>query len=123
METNKLTELIIKAAYQVQDELGTSFSEKVYENALMIALSDLGVTAQQQSPLKVYFRDQVVGDYFADLVVEDTVIVELKTVKALLPEHQAQVINYLSATRNETGLLINFAKKGLEIKRSFFKRN
>ena len=117
METNKLTELIIKAAYQVQDELGTSFSEKVYENALMIALSDLGVTAQQQSPLKVYFRDQVVGDYFADLVVEDTVIVELKTVKALLPEHQAQVINYLSATRNETGLLINFAKKGLEIKR------
>ncbi len=119
METNTLTETIIKAAYQVHNELSTGYIEKIYENAMMIALRDLGIDAKQQYPLKVHFRDQVVGDYYADIVVLDTVILELKAVKTLLPEHQAQLLNYLKSTHMKTGLLINFAKKGLEIKRMY----
>ena len=119
METNKLTELIIKAAYQVHQELGTGYSEKVYENAMMIALDDFELKAEQQSPLKVHFRGKVVGEYWTDIIVLDTVIIELKAVKSLSPEHQAQLINYLTATRTKTGLLINFGRKGLEIKRAY----
>ncbi|EDY80733.1 hypothetical protein VDG1235_350 [Verrucomicrobiia bacterium DG1235] len=117
MESDQLTQTIIKAAYQVHEELGIGFSEKVYENALLLSLSDLGLQASQQHPLKVYFRGQIIGEFFADIIVLDTVIIELKTVKTLLPEHQAQLINYLTATKLKTGLLINFARKGLEIKR------
>lgn len=119
MNPNPLLDKIIKACYEVHKELGIGFIEKVYENALIIALKDLGLNASQQCPLEVYFRDQVVGDYFADIIVEDEVIIELKAVKSLLPEHQAQLINYLNATRTKSGLLINFAKKGLEIKRAY----
>ena len=121
MEIDKVTDLIIKAAYEVHNELGVGFVEKVFENALTIALKNLGLDAQQQVPLKVYFRNQVVGEYYADIIVKECVILELKAVKALQPEHQAQLINYLSATKLETGLLINFGKKGLEIKRSFYR--
>lgn len=120
METNTIIDLIIKAAYQVHDELGTGFTEKTYENALMIALRDLGLGVRQQFPVKVFFREQVVGDFFADIIVSDTIIIELKTTSSLISEHQAQLINYLAATRKQSGLLINFAKKGLEIKRAFF---
>ncbi len=119
MEINTLTELIIKAAYQVHDELGTGYAEKVYENAMVIALGDLDLKVAQQVPLKVRFRGKIVGDYIADIIVLDTVVVELKTVGALISEHQAQLINYLKATRMNTGLLVNFAKKRLEIKRAF----
>ena len=121
MEASNLTELIIKAAYEVHSDLGTGFIEKVYENALIIALHDLGLKTDQQTPLNVTFWGKLVGEYFADIIVNDSVIIELKTVQSLLPEHQAQVINYLSATRLETALLINFAKKGLEFKRLYFK--
>ena len=119
METNQLTQQIIKAAYQVHNELGIGYVEKVYENALKIALGDLGLEARQQHPLQVHFRGIIVGDYFADLFVENRIILELKAVKQLVTEHQAQLINYLTTTRCEAGLLINFGKKGLEIKRAF----
>ncbi|MCH6256272.1 GxxExxY protein [Puniceicoccaceae bacterium K14] len=119
MKSDPLTQTIIKACYQVHEELGTGFSEKVYENALIIALNDLGFESQQQHPINVYFRNQIVGEYFADIIVSNTIILELKTVSSLLPEHQAQLINYLTATNTQTGLLINFAKKGLEIKRLY----
>ena len=119
MNTDTLVDTSIKACFEVHDELGIGFVEKVYENALTIALRDLGLEAKQQVPFQVYFRDHVVGEYFADVIIVDRLMIELKAVKVLLPEHQAQLINYLNATRLETGLLVNFAKKGLEIKRAF----
>ena len=119
MDSSTLIDKTIKACYEVHNELGIGFVEKVYENALVIALKDLGLEASQQSPLEVYFRNQLVGDYFADVIVAGELIIELKAVKSLLPEHQAQLINYLNATGLQTGLLVNFAKKGLELKRAY----
>lgn len=118
METNILTNKILKSCYEVHNELGIGFSEKVYENSLVIALKDHGLKVESQFPLTVNFRDQIVGEFLADIVVEDSVIVELKAVRCLQPEHQARIINYLKATEMNTGLLVNFAVKGLEIKRA-----
>jgi len=92
MKHEKLTREILGACFEVINELGAGFVESVYENALIIALREKGLHAEKQQPLKVEFRGQVVGEFFADVLVEDEVIVELKAVKALLPEHQAQVI-------------------------------
>ena len=117
MKHPEQTGKIIEACFEVHNELGIGFLEKVYEGALVIALRDKGLAANQQVPLKVRFRNHVVGDYFADIIVADDVLVELKAVKALAPEHQAQTINYLKATGIPTGLLINFGKPGLEIRR------
>jgi GxxExxY protein len=113
----ELTEKIIAACFDVSNELGAGFLESVYERALLIALIKQGVAAQSQRPLKVLFRNQVVGDFFADIVVEDRIIVELKAVKSLAPEHQAQIINYLKATGIEIGLLVNFGNPKLEYRR------
>ena len=85
--------------------------EKVYENALVIALTLLGLKVEQQVKIAVYFQNRVVGEYFADLLVEDKVIVELKAVSRLLLEHEAQLLNYLRATPYEVGLLLNFGPK------------
>ncbi|KHE93937.1 MAG: GxxExxY protein [Candidatus Scalindua rubra] len=112
-----LTEKIIGACFEVSNELGVGFLESVYEKALIIALADKEIDAIAQAPLKVLFRDKVVGDFYADILVEDKVIIELKAVKALSPEHEAQIINYLKATGIKVGLLINFAKPKLEWKR------
>ena len=119
MNPNPLVEKIIIACYEIHSELGIGFVEKVYENSLTIALRDQNFEASQQSPISVYFRNQIVGSFYADIVVNEEIVLELKAVNNLLPEHQAQLINYLSATRIKTGLLINFAKKGLEIKRCY----
>lgn len=104
----ELTRVIIEASFEVAKELGTGFLESVYEKALAIALREKGLAVETQVPLAVMFRGQVVGEFYADLLVEKQVIVELKAVKALAPEHQAQAINYLKATGIEVGLLINF---------------
>ena len=88
---------------------------------MIVSLSDAGLSAQSQKPLEVRFREKPVGEFYADLLVEEKVIVELKTVKALAPEHEAQIINYLHATGIEVGLLINFGNSKLEFKR--FTRN
>ena len=114
-----VTELIIKGFYRVYNELGYGFLEKVYENAMDIALRQLGLAVAQQSKIDVYFDGQVVGEYAADLVVNDAVIVELKAARALSAEHEAQLLNYLKATRYEVGLLLNFGVKA-EIKRKAF---
>ena len=119
--TENLTDTIIKSCYEVHNELGIGFSEKVYENSLLIALQENSLNAVVQSPLKVYFRKQIVGEYFADLIVNESIILELKALNALTGEHQAQLINYLKATNINTGLLINFGKPGLEIKRQYNK--
>lgn len=113
----ELTEKIIEAAFEVMKELGSGFLESVYEKALLIVLRQKGMTARSQVPLKVSFCGEVVGEFFADVLVDDKVIVELKAVKALLPEHQAQLINYLKATGIDVGLLINFGTPKLEVRR------
>lgn len=114
---NKLTESIIGCAFEVINELGSGFLESVYENAMIVALSEAGLSVQSQVPVPVSFRGKRVGDFYADLLVESKVLVELKAVRAIAPEHQAQIINYLNATGIEVGLLINFGNPRLELKR------
>ena len=113
----QLTSKVLAACFEVSRELGAGFIESVYENALLIALRQKGIAAEAQVPLKVTFRDEIVGDFYADILVEDKIIIELKAAKALAPEHQAQLINYLKATGIEVGLLINFGKPKLEYRR------
>jgi GxxExxY protein len=114
---NEVTKRIIGCAYAVSNSLGAGFLEKVYENALAHEFKKSGLHAQQQQPIKVVYDGVVVGDYAADIVVEDSVIVELKTVKAFDEVHFAQCINYLKATRMKICLLINFGQPKIEIKR------
>lgn len=113
----ELTEKILKACFEVSNELGCGFLESVYLKALLIALAQAGLKAQAQTPLTVMFRGQPVGDFFPDIIVEDTILLELKAVKALAPEHLAQVMNYLKATGIEVGFLINFGTPKLEYRR------
>lgn len=115
----EITEAVIGCAFEVTKELGPGFLESVYEKALLLALLQKGLSAIAQYPLKVSFRGEYVGEFFADILVEQKVLVELKTVKTLTPEHQAQLINYLHASGIEVGLLINFGNPRLEIKRCF----
>jgi GxxExxY protein len=116
---DEITEKIIGAAYKVANTLGSGFLEKVYENALFIEIKKQGLDVKQQYNLPVYYEGEIVGDYYADLFIEKSVIVELKTAKELAPEFSAQVINYLKAAKLNTGLLINFGKPKIEIKRLF----
>ena len=113
----ELTEKILKACFEVSNELGNGFLESVYEKALVIVLTAMGLKVQTKVPLKVMFRGQIVGEFFPDIIVEDMVIIELKAVKALAPEHLAQVMNYLKATGIEVGLLVNFGSTRLEYRR------
>jgi GxxExxY protein len=112
-----LTKKALEACFEVMKELGAGFLESVYEKALLIALQQKGVTAKAQFPLTVKFRGQVVGEFYADVLLEDKVIIELKAVAALKPEHHAQVINYLNATGIDVGLLVNFGNPKLEYRR------
>ncbi len=116
-----ITRTVIGCAFEAINELGAGFVESVYERALMVALRQKDIAAVAQHPIKVMFRGVCVGEFVADILVEQKVIVELKAVKAIAPEHQAQVINYLNATGIEVGLLINFGNPKLEYKR--FTRN
>ena len=108
---SELTGKIINAFYQVYNSLGYGFLEKVYENALTHELRKRGLVVEQQSPVKVYYDEVVVGQYFADLLVEDAVIVELKTAQQIGEDHKSQLINYLKATNKEVGLILNFGPK------------
>ena len=107
----ELTDKIIACAYDVYNQLGFGFSEKVYENAMMIKIAQKGLTAVQQAPVNVFFEKQLVGEYFPDLLVENKVIVELKAVSTLSKAHEAQLVNYLKATGIKVGLLVNFGEK------------
>lgn len=113
----ELTSAILEACFETMNELGAGFVESVYQNALLIALREKGLEVQAQVPLTVTFRGQVVGQFVADIVVEGKVIVELKAVRQLAPEHIAQTINYLNATGIEVGLLVNFGNPRLEYRR------
>ena len=107
----ELTSRIIGAFYTVYNTLGYGFLEKVYENALVIELRKLGMLAEQQRKIDVFYDGQRVGEYYADFLVDECVVLELKAADALAPEHEAQLINYLKATELEVGLLFNFGPK------------
>jgi len=113
------TDLILKAFYKVYNTLGYGFLEKVYEKAMVLELRKMGLKAVSQAPIQVFYEGEVVGEYAADLLVEDTVIVELKAVRALAAEHEAQLLNYLKATIYEVGLLLNFGPKP-QVKRKVY---
>lgn len=114
---NDLTQSIIGCAYEVSNQLGAGFLEKVYENALTIELRSQGLSVSQQVPFKIRYKDVIVGDYFADLIVEEMVLIEIKTVRAFDNAHVAQCINYLAAANLNLALLLNFAKSRVEIRR------
>lgn len=114
-----ITDLILKAFYKVYNTLGYGFLEKVYENAMRVELIQIGIPVEQQKHIKVYYEEEQVGDYYADLLVKSLVIVELKAAESICEEHEAQLLNYLKATNIEVGLLLNFGKEP-EFKRKYF---
>ena len=114
-----LTEKIISAFYKVYNTLGFGFLEKVYGNALMHQLVMDGLRVEKEKQIKVYYEEKMVGEYYADIMVEGKVIIEIKAAEALIEEHELQLINYLKATDMEVGLLLNFGKKP-EIRRKVF---
>ncbi|VAX23857.1 NADH:ubiquinone oxidoreductase subunit 5 (chain L)/Multisubunit Na+/H+ antiporter, MnhA subunit [hydrothermal vent metagenome] len=108
---SEITDKIIKAYYTVYNKLGYGFLEKVYENSMLIELKAMGLKCSNQFPIKVNYNGKQVGEYFADIIVENCVIVELKASETLAPEHEVQLLNYLKATDYEVGLLLNFGAK------------
>ncbi len=117
MDINEITYEINGAVFEINRVLGSGFLEKVYQNALMVELKSRGLKAESQVPIKVLYKDNVVGEYIADILVEEKVIVELKTVESLDRIHEAQLLNYLKATGIQLGLLVNFKHPKAEIKR------
>jgi GxxExxY protein len=113
------TELIIKAFYKVYNSLGYGFLEKVYHNALLIELEEIGMEVKSQYPISVYYERNQVGEYYADIIVVECIIIENKVAETLKEEHEYQLINYLKATKIEVGLLLNFGKKP-SFKRKYF---
>jgi GxxExxY protein len=113
------TELIIKAFYKVYNSLGYGFLEKVYHNALLIELEEIGMEVKSQYPISVYYERNQVGEYYADIIVDECIIIENKVAETLKEEHEYQLINYLKATKIEVGLLLNFGKKP-SFKRKYF---
>ncbi|MCK4312120.1 MAG: GxxExxY protein [Candidatus Cloacimonetes bacterium] len=114
-----ITEKIIKCFYIVFDELGTGFLESVYMKALIIELENIGLNVDSEKEIKVYYRGIIIGNFRADIVVEDKVIIEIKAISALNSQHEAQLLNYLKATGIRVGLLVNFGNK-LEFKRRIY---
>ena len=117
MDINELTYKINGAIFEVNKVLGAGFLEKVYENALVIEMRGRGLKADSQVPIQIKYKGQVVGEYYADVVVEDKIIIELKAVESLQKIHEAQLLNYLKATKYKIGLLVNFTHPKAEIKR------
>lgn len=115
----EIVSTIIKSFYFIYNSLGYGFLEKVYENALAFELREHGLFVQQQEPIAVYFKNVKVGDYFADLLVENQLIVEMKAAEFLKIEHEAQLLNYLKATNIELGLLLNCGPKP-EVRRKIY---
>ncbi|MBV4356792.1 GxxExxY protein [Pinibacter aurantiacus] len=116
---SKLTNIVIKKFYNVYNELGFGFLEKVYQNALYFELISLGLAVETQKEIDVYYKDKVVGKYYADMLVNDVLVLELKAVEQIVEAHELQLINYLKATDVEIGLLLNFGKKP-EVHRKIF---
>ena len=117
MQHSELTEKIIACAYTVYNKMGYGYLESVYERCMLIELADVGLNTEVQKHLKVLYKGQVVGDFVADIIVNNTVIVELKSVSKIVKAHEIQLVNYLVSTNKQVGLILNFAKDKVEIKR------
>lgn len=117
MQHKELTEKIIAAAYHVYNKMGFGFLESVYEKCLMIELRKVGLQAESQKPIIVKYENEVVGEFKADIIVEDTVILELKSVRQIAQAHEVQLVNYLVATGKPVGLVLNFGQQKVEVKR------
>ena len=117
MEHEQLTNKIIGCAFHVYNTMGFGYLESVYEKCMLIELQRIGLRADDQRPIQVRYNGRIVGDFIADIIVEDTVIVELKSVRKLNPAHEAQLVNYLVATGKPVGLLLNFGEEQVEVKR------
>ena len=117
MKHMDLTEKIIGRAYHVYNKMGFGFLESVYEKCLLIDLKKARLKAEAQHPITVFYDDEVVGEFEADVIVEDAVILELKSVRRVVKAHEVQLVNYLTATKKDVGLIINFGERKVEIKR------
>ncbi len=117
MEHGELTEKIIGCAYNVYNKMGFGFLESVYEKCMLIELRKPGLDVESQKPITVYYEDEVVGEFVADIIVNDTVILELKPVRQIINVHEVQLVNYLVATGKPVGLILNFGESKVEIKR------
>ena len=119
MNIEDLIKLIVQCAYNVRMQLSAGFLESVYQNALLIELKENGLSAETEVPINVYYNNVIVGEFRADIVVKNSVVIELKAAQHLMPIHEAQLVNYLTATGLEHGLLINFGSEKIEIKRKY----
>ena len=116
-ELNSISEKIIGCVFKVSNTLGAGFLEKVYQNALIIELLECGLYVEKEKPITIYYKDKIVGEYYADILVNKQIIIETKAIAALNEIHQAQLLNYLKATNLHLGLLINFGTPKVQIKR------
>jgi len=123
MKHDEITHKIIGAAYNVYKQLGFGFLESVYKKAMIIEVNKYDLYVEEEKPLKVYYDKSVVGEFYADLYVENQIIVELKSVQRLVKGHEVQLVNYLNALNKESGLLINFGPSQVEVKRKFRQSN
>lgn len=121
MISDEITHKIIGAAYKVYNHLGFGFLESVYHKAMVIELAKIHLDCESEKPLEVYYDEQIVGKFYADIIVNDSVIVELKSVHKIAKEHEVQLVNYLNCVRKDNGLLINFGPRSVDVKRKFRK--
>ncbi len=119
MEYEELTHKIIGCAYKVFNQLGFGFLESVYKKAMLIELTKNNLKVEAEKSLRVYYDNQIIGDFYIDLYIEDKVVVELKSVETLVKQHEVQLVNYLNALKKDIGLLINFGPSGVDVKRKF----
>ena len=117
MEHKNVTETVIGCAYRVYNKMGFGFLESVYEKCLLIELLKAGMDAEAQKPITVYYDDEIVGEFVADIIVNDTIILELKSVRRVVKAHEVQLVNYLVATGKPIGLILNFGESKVEVKR------
>ena len=117
MEYRELTEKIIGCAYRVYNRMGFGFLESVYEKCMLIELCKAGLNAKSQKPIIVYYEGEIAGQFIADIIVNDAIIIELKSVRKIIKAHEVQLVNYLVATEKPVGLLVNFGESNVEIKR------
>ena len=112
-----MTEKIIGCAYCVYNKMGFGFLESVYEKCMLIELRKAGLNAESQKPITVYYEEEIVGEFVADIIVNDTIILELKSVRQIINVHEVQLVNYLVATRKPVGLILNFGESKVDVKR------
>ena len=121
MEKEDITQKVIGAAYRVFNTLGFGFLESVYKKGMAIELTKSSLKVEEEKPLKVYYDNEIVGDFYIDLLVENEIVIELKSIESLNKAHEVQLVNYLNGMKKEIGLLINFGPNGVEVKRKYRK--